>query len=572
VTDDAVPHDHLVGIDHVQLAMPPGEEAESRAEEFYSGVLGLTRVPKPPEMAARGGCWFESPAVHLHLGVEHDFLPATKAHPGLLVDDLDVVCERIAAAGGDVRPADDLPGVFRVHTDDPFGNRIELVQAVGPTGESFATMAEHSVFPLVLLDNTGTIVWAGGSIERFFGWTPAELIGETFTKVIAPASLPAVIDAFTAIDDAFEATPWGGVGFPADIRRTDGTVTSCELSVLTTRRSGLPWYTVTVRRVGYERALDLAVSAMAEGLPLADILERLVGALQEMIPDSQVVVGEGWNGDRFAAVAGGPTDLLAVEGDTPWRRALSSGEDMWLADLDEMPPSVAALAGAAGLRGCWVHPVTTTGEARPAAVLVVWRTPPGPPTRFNWTTISRVGQLLQLTLQWHSSHRTLQYAATHDQLTGLANRQAFLARLETVARAAEGHAALLFVDLDRFKPINESLGHPVGDRVLALVAERLTDVLRPGDLVARIGGDEFAVLCERLKQPGDVERVAERLLASLRRPLHPVDGAAAEVRLDASIGITALDPAEPVEETLSRVDVAMREAKLTGRGRWVWHK
>ena len=415
--------------------MPGGEEAERAAERFYEGVLGLRKVPKPPAMAARGGCWFEGPAVHLHLGVEDDFRPARKAHPAILVDDLDVACARVVEAGGEVRSADGLPGVARVHTDDPFGNRLELVQAVGPPAEAFATMADHSIFPLALVDNTGAIAWVGESIDRFFGWRPEQLIGESFERVIAPESLPAVLDAFTAIDEAFEATPWGGVGFPADLLRGDGTVETCELSVLTTRRSGLPWYVVTIRRVGYERALDAAVAAMAEGSSLADILERLVDALQEMVPDSRVGIGDRWTGDRFAVVAGSPAALLAVEGDTPWQRALAAGEDVWIGDLDGLPPPLEALAEAEGYQACWVHPVVAPGDARPSAAVVVWRTRPGVPTRFTWTTIDRVGQLLQLTLQWHRSHHTLQYAATHDQLTGLANRHAFLDRLDTVAPA-----------------------------------------------------------------------------------------------------------------------------------------
>jgi len=104
------------------------------------------------------------------------------------------------------------------------------------------------------------------------------------------------------------------------------------------------------------------------------------------------------------------------------------------------------------------------------------------------------------------------------------------------------------------------------------VAERLVGVLRPGDLVARIGGDEFAVLCERLSGPDDVEAVAKRLLAAVRQPVRPHPDAATEVRVDASIGITELDPSEGVEATLARVDLAMREAKVTGRGRWVRHR
>ena len=118
----------MLGLDHVQLAMPSGDEAERAADGFYVDVLGLTRVAKPAALAARGGCWYESPSVRIHLGVEPDFRPAAKAHPALLVDDLDIACERILAAGGEVRPADDVPGVFRIHTDDPFGNRIELIQ------------------------------------------------------------------------------------------------------------------------------------------------------------------------------------------------------------------------------------------------------------------------------------------------------------------------------------------------------------------------------------------------------------------------------------------------------------
>lgn len=109
-------------IDHVQLAMPAGGEATARA--YYVGRLGLVEVPKPPILAARGGCWFEAGSVRVHLGVDANFRPARKAHPALVVDDLDGL---IADAALDVRWSDEIPDTRRCHTDDPFGNRIELI-------------------------------------------------------------------------------------------------------------------------------------------------------------------------------------------------------------------------------------------------------------------------------------------------------------------------------------------------------------------------------------------------------------------------------------------------------------
>ena len=114
-------------LDHVQLAMPPG--GEDRATAFYEGVLGIPRVPKPAELAARGGCWFERDRLRVHLGVEEDFRPARKAHPALAVTGIDALCAALEAAGHPVRRAEDVPGTPQWYVDDPFGNRIELVPA-----------------------------------------------------------------------------------------------------------------------------------------------------------------------------------------------------------------------------------------------------------------------------------------------------------------------------------------------------------------------------------------------------------------------------------------------------------
>ncbi len=117
----------ILSIDHVQIAMPGGEEDRARA--FYVEVLGFSEIAKPAELARRGGAWFQSQQVQLHLGVEADFRPARKAHPAFLVQDLDNLLLRVQAAGHETDTSQPpLDGYKRAHVFDPFGNRIELME------------------------------------------------------------------------------------------------------------------------------------------------------------------------------------------------------------------------------------------------------------------------------------------------------------------------------------------------------------------------------------------------------------------------------------------------------------
>jgi catechol 2,3-dioxygenase-like lactoylglutathione lyase family enzyme len=116
------------GSDHVQLAMPAGQEALAR--EFYVGILGLTEVPKPANLANRGGAWFESGTLRVHLGVEADFHPAKKAHPAFLVRHLDSITQHLQQVGVAVVSDEPLEGYHRIYISDPFGNRIELLEPI----------------------------------------------------------------------------------------------------------------------------------------------------------------------------------------------------------------------------------------------------------------------------------------------------------------------------------------------------------------------------------------------------------------------------------------------------------
>ena len=116
---------HFHAIDHVQLAMPPGREDDARS--FYSDVLGMTEIPKPADLAKRGGVWFSSGNVQIHLGVETDFRPAKKAHPALQASGFEALRSRLTANGIEITDDDAIPDTRRFYIHDCFGNRLEII-------------------------------------------------------------------------------------------------------------------------------------------------------------------------------------------------------------------------------------------------------------------------------------------------------------------------------------------------------------------------------------------------------------------------------------------------------------
>jgi diguanylate cyclase (GGDEF)-like protein len=168
-----------------------------------------------------------------------------------------------------------------------------------------------------------------------------------------------------------------------------------------------------------------------------------------------------------------------------------------------------------------------------------------------------------------ASQERVEYLAYHDPLTGLPNRALLAERMKTAIGNASRYSfqfALLFVDLDRFKPINDSLGHEIGDKLLKIVAERMQSMVRQADTVSRLGGDEFVVLLSRIQAASDAARVATNILATLSNP-YPVEQHV--LVLTASIGISIYpDSGKDASSLLRSADAAMYSAKRQGRNRY----
>jgi catechol 2,3-dioxygenase-like lactoylglutathione lyase family enzyme len=173
----------VLGLDHVQLAIPRG--AEDAARQFYAGILGLTELEKPPNLAKRGGVWFALGEQQLHLGVEDEFRPAQKAHPAILVQGIKVLCEILMSHG--FGPVDDEPlsGFHRFYVTDPFGNRLEFLERL--PGERVASTRDKPSPARRFTDKQGQYLAFIDSYIRMFRRAPAETDMQRHFQVSPPS-------------------------------------------------------------------------------------------------------------------------------------------------------------------------------------------------------------------------------------------------------------------------------------------------------------------------------------------------------------------------------------------------
>jgi len=285
----------------------------------------------------------------------------------------------------------------------------------------------------------------------------------------------------------------------------------------------------------------------------------------------------------FQDAVGVAADILGLDRAEVFEASSPDGALVFRAGIGSSPDGGAfPVDGAAELRHLaaleFGEPVATAGAAvvpipGPAGPFGVLAVESATADTFGPTEVdvlTSVANILAAAVQRHHTESVLAHQALHDPLTGLPNRALLLDRLAQAAARAGRHPsamALLFLDLDRFKVVNDGLGHRAGDDLLQAVANRLLAVVRPDDTVARLGGDEFVVLCEHLQDEAQATGLAARIAEVLERP---VTVAGRDVNVSASIGIVLADAGTvAAEELLRDADTAMYQAKERGRARYV---
>lgn len=455
--------------------------------------------------------------------------------------------------------------------------------------EMFRAMVDAAVSPFVMVDSDGLVRWAGRTIEALVGVPAAELIGRHFFEFVAPSSHEAVIAAFTAFN-AGPQQPWRGPPMLVDLLHPDGSLVMCEVSASRGSEIGFDGAVLQVRRWRGALLLYEAVDAIVGGRPLDDVLLRVVELVEHDLPGGPASIGIGWDGRAFRSVFHHPVDgperelvrLAPDDGDeatddaaaealgrgrSPWSRALADDEMVCSSDLGDAPEESRLLARTCGIEACWAFPIHVGPEERPTAALVIWRRLPGAADPYLAAVPRRVARLVALAIEADQTRSSWQRAARVDDLTGLPNRPALMEHLGRVAAQASPAApcAVLFCDLDDFKPVNDEHGHNIGDRVLASVAQRIGAAVGPTDLAARWGGDEFAVVCSDGAHEEALVLLAERLIEVVNQPI-TFEGI--EIHIGLTVGIASTTAAVGGNDLLCEADEALRSVKREGKNRW----
>lgn len=427
-----------------------------------------------------------------------------------------------------------------------------------PVERLYRSLVDNSPLMLLAIRTDGTITFASEAARSVLGRPPADLVGTSVVDHLHPD------DTERAIYQIAASTGPGLMPGMARFRvaHADGSWIPLEVqgSYIDQRDEGL--IGIYARNGLHQVFLEDVMTLLLTGADRAEALAPVCNVIQWHDVGSQVAIS--WSDEAGfhqvstglpSALGGGDLGGVKRAEDNPWMRSRSSTTSAQ-GTTDDLDERRASLASELGLRSYWIVPVVwSNADSRPPALLTVWTSPDRSP-QIHAYGMGVARSIIELILRWTEQATQLDRAARLDPLTGLANRRAFFDALEATTTGG----SILYCDLDRFKPVNDQLGHAAGDQILRLVARRMEGCVRGIDLVARLGGDEFAVICGGASRV-EAGAVAARIAAALHQPFPVSDR---YVTVGVSVGV-ASSSTRVDEALLEAADRALGVAKAEGR-------
>ena len=443
-----------------------------------------------------------------------------------------------------------------------------------PRGSSRADASERAWRALkkgwadvhVFLTPEFVVDWVSPSVYYVLGWQPSEMIGrnyEDFTHPdLAEEGFRMAVDMHrfpNGFDPADGIPDEVSVVCPAHVvlRRADGKFIPMESrGNIHFGDPAIAGVHLVLRDVTDLQAQDRLLSLIAADAPVEEVFHAIVDTVVTQVPGTSASIVSPGADCLTIEVPSGSLEVVDREALLACvNRVLGSGTFEFLSLSQHTP-----------WHTVWVLPLTTPDLQVSLATLLVWTASDGAPVSWVESILTRLARLGSIGLARISDLEQLRRAAAVDPLTGIANRREFERSLMLASRQATGRWAVFYLDLDNFKEINDRYGHSVGDEVLVETANRLSSTIRGGDLAARIGGDEFTILCANLSCDADAHLVAERIQTATSRPMS-LKSLGSDLQVGVSMGFSITDTPGDVEHLMVRADDRMYKAKNRGRPR-----